>query len=74
MIIWTIMPLEQVFDGMDKPPTYEEIEYKNVKLQVERISSAQCRIIRIISTNPWDFLEPKFQPGQIVPFRPFFAN
>lgn len=74
MIIWTVLPIEQVLEGIDKPPSYEEIEYEGINLQVERLSPTQCRIVRIISTNPLDFLQPNFQPGQIISFSPYFGK
>lgn len=72
MILWTVFPVELVLNGFEAQPTsiYEEIEYSGTKLQVERISSVQCRIVRILSTNPEDYLCPDFQPGKTLAYRP----
>jgi hypothetical protein len=63
MILWTVMPLELVFGEQEASNAYEEIEYAGTKLMVERLSPTEGKIVRIISSNPADFLNPKYQPG-----------
>lgn len=70
MMLWTIIPIEQVIEGFDKPPTYEEVDLASMKLQIERLSPTEGRIVRIISTNPLDYLQDNLQPGQMLSFRP----
>ncbi len=76
MILWTVFPVELVLNGFEAqtPSTYEEIEYNGVKLLVERISAVECRIVRIISTNPEDYLCPDFQPGITLSYRPMLET
>ncbi|VBB08027.1 Hypothetical protein LUCI_3292 [Lucifera butyrica] len=74
MILWTILPLEMVLDGIDKSPAYEEIEYAGVKAVVEKISAAQYRIVRIVTSDPQNYLRPEFQPGALLTYRPAYAD
>lgn len=70
MILWTVMPLELVF-GIEEPSNpYEEIDYNGVRVLVEKFSSAQCRIVRILSTDPTHFLRPDLQPGVTLSYKP----
>jgi len=62
-MLWTIMPLELVFSQEDTLNPYEEIEYAGTQVMVEKTSANQCRIVRIISTDPADYLRPDLQPG-----------
>ena len=63
MIIHTPMPLELVLDGSDEfRPSYEEIDIRGRKVLVERKDATHASVVRILSTNPADFLiQPYFQ-------------
>ena len=66
MILWTIMPEELVFSQDIPISPYEEIEYAGAKMMVEKVSASQCRIVRILSTNPADYLRQDIQPGIVL--------
>ncbi|SDF76421.1 YlzJ-like family protein [Sporolituus thermophilus] len=70
MILWTVMPLEIVLEGLDAQPNYEEIDYNGLTVVVERLSPVQCRVIRIISTDPQDYLRSDLQPGTVLTYQP----
>ena len=63
MILWTVMPLELVFSEQEFVSPYEEVDYDGTKLMVERLSPTEGQVVRILSSNPEDFLNPKYQPG-----------
>ena len=63
MILWTVMPLDVVFPPAENAPSYEEVDVDGTKLIVERLSATEAKVIRIISSNPADFLNPNYQPG-----------
>jgi hypothetical protein len=63
MILWTVMPLDVVFPPTEATLSYEEIEVDGTKLIVERLSVTEAKVIRVISSNPADFLNPNYQPG-----------
>ncbi|KYZ77126.1 hypothetical protein AXX12_03045 [Anaerosporomusa subterranea] len=66
MILWTIMPEELVFGQESYVDPYEEIEFAGAKMMVEKIAANQCRIVRIISTDPQDYLRSDLQPGVVL--------
>lgn len=70
MILWSILPEELVLGTRDNPPLYEEIQCKNMKLLVEKIGVDQCKVSRIVSTDPQDYLNPEIQPGRILSYKP----
>nr|WP_236838552.1 YlzJ-like family protein [Caldalkalibacillus salinus] len=64
------MPLEHVFDGYDTfNPDYEEIVHQGVNMLIEPCGVYQGRIVRLLSTDPQDFLNPDYSPGQVIHFR-----
>lgn len=70
MIIYTTVPLELVFEGFDQyQPKVEEIEYQGVKLMIEPQGPYQAKIVRLLSPNPHDYLNPKYTPGNMIYFR-----
>lgn len=74
MVLWTIIPMEIVLDGMsdDAQLQYEELQYGSARLMVERTGATQCRVVRIVSTDPNDYLRPEIQPGAMILFQPVF--
>ncbi|WP_213974656.1 YlzJ-like family protein [Tepidanaerobacter acetatoxydans] len=68
MLLYTTMPLEIVLDGIYKEHEYKEIDTNGVKLIVECIGINQGKIVRLLSSNPQDFLNPNFFPGKIITF------
>ncbi|HZK23771.1 MAG TPA: YlzJ-like family protein [Oscillospiraceae bacterium] len=69
-MLWTVMPLEMVMEGSDSfAPTYTEISWQESTLVVEPLEMNTARVVRIISTNPEDYLNPQVQPGSIIQIR-----
>ncbi|AIF51726.1 YlzJ-like family protein [Pelosinus sp. UFO1] len=69
MTLWSIIPEEIVLDNVSTPTVYEEIECNNMKMLVEKISPTQCKVSRLLTTNPQDYLRPEIQPGSILTYR-----
>lgn len=71
MIIYTAIPLEQVFSE-DNTSEYEifEMDYQGKKIIAEPINHHQARVVQLISSNPNDYLNPNLAPGKIIFFRP----
>lgn len=62
MTLYTVMPLELVFEqpaGNDVPV---EVESQGRRLLVQR-SGQSWSVVRLLSTDPADFLDPRWQPG-----------
>ena len=69
MTLWTVMPPEAIFPAEHPEPAYEEAEFSGVKMLVEKISPEQCRIVRLLSTNPQDYLRSELQPGSTFSYQ-----
>ncbi|WP_134686262.1 YlzJ-like family protein [Brevibacillus migulae] len=75
MIMYTTMPLELVFENMDQTEKQSIREISmgaGVTMLVEPISSSEGKIVRLISPNPQDYLNPRYAPGQTISFQPEF--
>jgi len=70
MTLWSILPAELVLNDVEKPPVYEEIQCNNIKMIVEKISPTQCKVSRLLTTDPQDYLHPQIQPGSILTYKP----
>ena len=74
MILWSIVPPDIIFSDVNIEPIYEEVEYSGLKCVVEKINSAQCRIVRLLTTNPSDYLRNELQPGTILTYERMFKG
>lgn len=67
MVLYTVSPLETVLEGYDQySPEYFELEYGTCRIVVEAMPPASGKIVRIISSQPHDYLNPLLQPGSII--------
>ena len=69
MILYSVVPLEFVFgsvDGTGEAP-FIEGEYMGEQVLVSKQEGGGYAISRLLSTDPRSFLNPKLQPGSIVP-------
>jgi hypothetical protein len=71
-MLYTIIPEEQIFPQEVETRKTTEIELEGVKMLVELTAPNQGRIVRLLSSNPYHFLNPKCKPGEIVEFLPVF--
>jgi hypothetical protein len=70
MIIYTSMPLELVYEGFENfIPQHEEIVHNGVSMVVEPFGTHQSKIVRLLSCNPQDYLNPSYSPGSVIHFR-----
>ena len=72
MIIYSVMPMEMIMKDMDNTQyQFQETEIDGVQMVVEHLpQTAEAKIVRLLSPNPQDYLNPKFMPGQTIYFRP----
>lgn len=71
MIHYVALPLELVFEGSEMyRPDLVETTVGGVTMLIERTSPVEGRIVRLISPNPQDYLNPQFAPGTAVRFVP----
>ncbi len=72
MILYTIYDHNVVMgsspsDNTENSLNYSEISIDGVQVEVSRYGNSDYQVQRIISTNPYDYLNPKIQPGTIIP-------
>ncbi|WP_341877242.1 YlzJ-like family protein [Defluviitalea saccharophila] len=69
-MIYSIIPEEVIFSDMQNENNsvdeYKEIEYKGYLLQVSLEKDNGFKIQRIISTDPYAYLNSEIQPGNII--------
>ncbi|MEG6615696.1 YlzJ-like family protein [Peptococcaceae bacterium 1198_IL3148] len=66
MILYTPMQLELVLAGMDQCNQYaqqREVLFNGSTLVVADNGQGSSQVVRLISTNPYDYLKPEFSPG-----------
>lgn len=72
MTLYTIMPEDKVFEGYENfVPDYLEVDINGVTMQVEMVGGSQARIVRLLSNNANDYLNPAYTPGRVLEFQPF---
>lgn len=71
MIHYSTLPMELIFQNED-PSAYEnmEIQWNGLTMLVQPCGANEARIVRLISPNPYDYMNPAYAPGQILRFRP----
>jgi len=75
MTIYSIMPEETVFGGWDDfNPQYMDLTVNGVQMQVEMLNGTQARIVRLLSNNCYDYLNPTYSPGSVIEFAPQFGG
>lgn len=76
MIHYTVLPLEVVMEGIDQEefPRPVEIVMNGVTMQVQLINAQQATIVRLISCNPQDYLNPQYAPGRMIEFQPVLQD
>ncbi len=72
MILYTIYDHNVVMgsnpaDNGENSLSYSEMNIDGVQVQVSCYGSSDYQVQRIISTNPYDYLNPRIQPGTIIP-------
>ncbi|HBN94731.1 MAG TPA: hypothetical protein DDZ66_00395 [Firmicutes bacterium] len=67
MILYTVLPLEDVLEGIDEEPTPTMmLSLNGLTLEVEQLEGFQARVVRLHSTDPEYYLVAHCQPGSII--------
>jgi hypothetical protein len=71
MILYTTIPLEAVFDGIEalEANTFTAT-VGGVEMVLEPAGERQARIVRLLSPDPQHYLRPEHAPGTIVQLAP----
>ena len=66
MIHYTLLNPEIIWsDYYEKPVPLEEHTIDGIHLVMRRLNEQTWRVEQILSTDPMDFLHPRFQPGSL---------
>ena len=64
MILYTMMPEQLIFPTeINEFEKQKIISYEGIPLLVNMDEGQACTVIRVMSSNPNDFLNHKFSPG-----------
>lgn len=68
MILWTPMQLELVLEGLEDmcPPRRSLVSYRGVPMLVERAADGRSKIAQLLSTDPADYLNAEYTPGNYL--------
>ncbi len=66
MVLYTIYPQETIFQ-VEEARNYLTVEVDNRVFVIE-LTDGQARIVRLISHDPRDYLNPHWQPGTKLNF------
>lgn len=70
MTIYTNMPLELVFEGInDEQEPLQEVWALGVKMQVAPVAPGMGKIVRLLECSLNDYLNPSLSPGVIVQYQ-----
>lgn len=73
MILYTTMPQELIFPASEQEYQKQSVVNMNgVQLVVQSHSQDRWEIVRLLSSNPNDYLDSKLQPGQLISLNPTF--
>jgi hypothetical protein len=68
MVLYTPIPLELVLAGTEPVRRYREAVIRGVPVLVEETAPGRGRVVRLLSTDPFDYLAPGLAPGTEVNF------
>jgi len=73
-MIYSIIPTEELFfAGWENTITpLTDITIAGVTMQVAKLEDGTARIVRLISPNPFDYMNPAWMPGNIIRYEPKF--
>lgn len=65
-MLYTIYPMELVFQSAEEPHYFTvSLGHRTFVLET---ADGQARLVRLISSDPRDYLDPRWQPGTTVGF------
>lgn len=72
MVYYSIIPGEDIFAEEDEEAKEElvELEVDGVTMLINQTGVDKGEIVKIISSNPQDYLNVDYQPGNMVKFEP----
>lgn len=70
MIIWSVIPYEDIFSessqNIQANNDVEEINYSNCRVLAKCLNKNEYQIVRLITTDPQDYLNEELEPGRML--------
>jgi hypothetical protein len=67
MTIYTVMPMEQVWEGALQTGAGQlEVTYQGMLMQVEPLEEGRARIVRLLNCPLASYLDESLAPGAII--------
>lgn len=67
MTLYTVMPMEMVWEGMWKEPeVLAEVRVNGLLMQVQPLESRRGIIVRLLDCPLEAYLNPSYEPGQVI--------
>ncbi|MEW6448259.1 MAG: YlzJ-like family protein [Bacillota bacterium] len=66
MVLYTPLPPELVLEGLEPKRHFKEAVIGGIPAVVEEVSTGRGRLVRLLSTDPFDYLNPSLSPGKMV--------
>jgi len=76
MILYTPMQLELVLEGLEemKEPATRMVDIGGVRLILEDTNPGEGKVVKLLSTNPADYLRRDLYPGVVIKFCTHVVN
>lgn len=69
MILYTMMPQELIFPSDPESFSKQQtVNYQGIPLLVSLTDSQKAEVVRVLSTNPNDFMDERIYPGAKISF------
>ncbi|MGI5891504.1 MAG: YlzJ-like family protein [Bacillota bacterium] len=69
-MLWSIVPEEIIFEGFDKIASagnnYRMINYLGKQVLAMPMPDGGAKIVSLISSDPMDFIDSRFAPGNTI--------
>ena len=74
MPLWTVVPEEYLLaeSPLENASQYEEVDYAGCKILAQAVNETNYQIVRLITTNPNDYLNQELEPGKLISCRKVF--
>ncbi|MET3207759.1 UNVERIFIED_CONTAM: hypothetical protein ABIC26_000695 [Paenibacillus sp. PvR008] len=67
MTLYTVMPMEMVWEGMWKEAeAFAEVRVDGLLMQVQPLESRRGIIVRLLDCPLETYLNPRYEPGQVI--------
>lgn len=70
MTLYTIMPLEAVWEKQDEAGSSAEVRIQGVLMEVKPLEFNRVQIVRLLDGPLDSYLNPAYAPGQIIQYVP----